>query len=465
MALAIGSCLMLSSLRSRITLTATAVVALALLVASVLVVRTVESDLLQATERALAAELELEAAVFSLDEPQLFEFISQGQDLALGVFLDEGGVAIGSIFDSRSGEPVADVVIDTTELAVIELINPFAGVPISDPALVEAVETLNFDFRDIDGDDGNLLLVGAVARDEVDDSLAALRRALLIIVPVLALAMGMLIWWLVGRALRPVRAMSDHVSAISTSSLDQRVPVPPGTDEISGLATVMNSMLSRLQRGDLRQRQFAADASHELRSPLSTVRAAAEIVERNPASARTPQLAADIVAEADRMDALIGDLLDLSRVDDEQANLRHERVDLSGLASAVRNVELQIEPGVVVQGERGQIERAIENLVKNAHRHAATRVLVTLLTIEHDDAKYAQLSVSDDGDGVPVEMRQTIFERFSRLDQARSRDRGGAGLGLSLVQAIVERHRGTITVDDAPKLGGARFTIHFPLVS
>lgn len=454
---------MLRSVRSRITWAATAMVALALLAASVLIVRTVESDLLAATERALSAELELEATRFLTEGPQLFEFNVQQQDLALGVFIEDEGLAIGSIFNPQTGEPVSDVVIDTVERSVIQLSEPLTGMPISDPEIVAVVESLNFDFRTVDSVSGNVLLVGAVARDEVDNSLAALRRALLIIVPLLALAMGLIIWWLVGRALRPVRAMSDHVEAISTSSLDQRVPVPPGSDEISGLATVMNSMLTRLQRGDVRQQQFAADASHELRSPLSTVRAAAEILERSPGSARAPELAGDIVAEADRMDALIGDLLTLSRVDDEQAGFRHGEVDLSSIAAAIGDVELAVEPDVTVHGEAGQIERALENLVTNAKRHAVDRVLVRLMTIEHEDALYAQLSVSDDGQGVPTEMRQTIFERFRRLDEARSRDGGGSGLGLSLVQAIVARHRGTITVDDSTELGGARFTIHLPL--
>lgn len=458
--------MMLRSLRIRITLAATAVVALALLVASILIVRTVESDLLAATERALAAELELEAVAFNgVEAQQLFEFDVEGQDLALGVFLEDAGFAIGTIFNADTGEPVVDVVIDTQEVVVVDMFEPFQGIPIRDSEITEAVEALNFDFRDVDGDSGNLLLVGAVARDEVDDSLTAVRRALTIIVPALALGMGLLIWLLVGRALLPVRAMSDRVEAITTSSLDQRVPVPPGTDEISGLAVVMNRMLSRLQRGDARQRQFAADASHELRSPLSTVRAAAEMVERSPSSPRVPQLAADIVVEADRMDSLIGDLLHLSRVDDEQAAVNHEPVDLSEIASSVRDTELEIEADVVVNGQRGQLERALENLVKNAKRHAAARVKVTLVTIELDGTRHARLSVSDDGDGVPAEMRESIFERFRRLDEARSRDRGGAGLGLSLVQAIVARHQGTITVDDAPQLGGARFTIDVPVVS
>ena len=453
-----------ASVRGRITLIATALVAVALLLASLLVLSLVEADLLDTTERALAAELELEASFFDVDgESQFFEFDADGRPLALGVFIEEGGQAFGGIFDPRNGEPIADVVIDTEQIEVLDVADPFTGEEISDPTLVDAVEELNFDFRDLDGDEGNRLLVGAVARSEVDDTLAAVREALWITVPVFTVLMGLLIWWLVGRALKPVKAMSDQVQAISTSSLDQRVPVPAGEDEISGLARVMNGMLERLQRGDARQRQFAGDASHELRSPLSTVRAAAEMIERNPTSVRTPTLAADIVAEADRMNTLIGDLLDLSRVDEETAATQHVAVDLSELVASFDSVQQHVEPNVMVHGDHAQLERAIDNLVNNGRRHAASTVMLSLQTTEHEGTRFAQICVEDDGDGVPEDQRTLIWQRFSRLDEGRSRDEGGVGLGLSLVAAIVARHRGSIAVDDSPSLGGARFCIHLPL--
>ena len=453
------------SVRGRITLIATAVVALALLLASVLILRMVESDLLDATERALAAELELEASFFDLEtEGQYFEFETEDGTLGLGVFLEDEGFAFGSIFDPFSGQPVAEVVLTTEPVQVADIFDPFTGQQITDAALVDSVEALAFDFRDLDGDEGNLLLVGAVARDEVDQTLNTVRDALVIIVPLLAALMGGLIWLLLGRALRPVQAIADRVEEISTTNLDQRVPVPTGKDEIAGLARVMNGMLSRLERGDVRQRQFAADASHELRSPLSTVRAAAEMIERNPTSGRAPTLAADIVAEADRMDALIGDLLSLSRVDEEVANLDHHAVDLSAIVASFASAERVVEPGITVRGNEDQLTRAIENLVSNGHRHAATTVRLSLRSAHHHGERYAEICIEDDGAGVPDHLRSVIFERFSRLDEARSRDEGGAGLGLSLVQAIVTRHRGAIAVDASPSLGGARFTMHVPTI-
>lgn len=459
---------MFRSVRSRITLFATLVVAVALFLSSVLIVRMVESDLLDTTERALRAELELEANSFGFDEDfDLFEFESDGVELGFGIFLEDGGLALGGIFDPVTGDAVVDVVIDTTTGEIVELLDPFTGGTIEASELQASIEQLDLDFLDVDGDEGNQLIVGAVARDEVDQTLSSLRSVLTAVVPLLTLAMGALIWWLVGRALRPVRAMSERVEAITTSNLDQRVPVPAGSDAVADLASVMNTMLERLEEGDARQREFAADASHELRSPLSSVRAAAELLERRPGSDRASALAGDIVAEADRMDQLIGDLLSLSRIDDASAAATHRPVDLSVLmhesldAMTEKPVQREIETDVVVLGDSQQLTRAIDNLVANADRHANAQVRL-VLTVDGDNQQ-AVVHVDDDGQGVPVDKRAVIFERFSRLDEARSRDAGGVGLGLALVKAIAQRHRGSVHVDTAPGLGGARFTLRLPL--
>lgn len=454
---------MFKSVRGRITLLATTVVALALTAASLLIFWMVEADLVETTERALRAELELQANAFELQGvPPLIELQTIERDFGFGLFTEEEFAATGSVFD-ENGVPLADVLLDPDGLFVVDIFDPRTGIRVTDPELIAQLNALAFDAVEVDVDGGDSLVVGAVASDEVDASLRAVRNALLAIVPGLAILMGVLIWALVGRALRPVRAISDEVQAISTSNLDRRVPVPGGNDEISGLANVMNTMLGRLQRGDSRQRQFAADASHELRSPLATVRAAAEILERNPGSDRAPALAGDIVAEADRMDTLIGDLLYLSRVEEEVAAKSHLAVDLSALVSGFGEAT-SVEPNVVITGDARQLDRAITNLVDNAHRHAESNVRLCLGTMTYEGRPLAAIAVEDDGPGIEPGLRATIFERFSRLDKARSRDRGGAGLGLALVQAIVVRHRGGIVIDDSPTFGGARFTIHLPLL-
>lgn len=456
---------MRSSVRTRITLIATAVVAVALVVAAWLILQLVEQDFVETTERALAAELELEATqfgeiAFGGEELFFFDFFVEERPLSLGMFtIAEEGVAFGELYEQ--GFLVGDVFIDLDEVEVIEIIDPLSGLPIQDPELIAELEEAAFEVREIESElEGEALLVGAVARDEVNESLEAVRDALILIVPALVVVMGLLIWFLVGRALRPVGAMSERVEAITTTSLDQRVPVPSGRDEVSNLATVMNGMLDRLQRGDHRQRQFAADASHELRSPLSTVRAAAEIIEHNPASGRTESLAHDIVHEADRMDRLIGDLLHLSRVDEDRASDQFETIDLGQLvADSARGVNVTTEPGLIVLGSADQLRRVVENLVVNAQRHATEQVSVCAGPAANGRV---EVRVDDDGPGVPANDRERIFERFSRLDAARSRDRGGAGLGLALVKAIVTRHQGQVHVETSPSLGGASFVVRLP---
>lgn len=231
------------------------------------------------------------------------------------------------------------------------------------------------------------------------------------------------------------------------------------------MATVMNRMLDRLERGGQRQRQFSADASHELRSPLATIRAAAELVGRSPSAERAAALSDDIVAETDRMDVLIGDLLALARIDEGGPGSDVESIDLaelvrvelqSELANAVVDVT-GLETGAVINGQRNQLRRVVRNLVDNAVRHAETTVLVEVRV----DGDRAELEVSDDGAGVPEGNEALIFERFRRLDEARSRDGGGSGLGLALVASIVESHGGSIRVDRS-ELGGACFTVTVP---
>ncbi|MCL4137584.1 UNVERIFIED_CONTAM: hypothetical protein GTU68_067060 [Idotea baltica] len=357
-------------------------------------------------------------------------------------------------------QPVANLLINVETGDIEEIYDIGFNGPLTDPELVEQIESLAFDVFELG--DTDQFLVGAASLDEIADSVAAIRSALWVIGPGLVLAFGLLTWWLVGRALRPVMSITSQVEAITSTSLDRRVPVPDTDDELSDLATVMNRMLDRLQRGGERQRQFSADASHELRSPLSTVRAAAELLEANPEAERTQRLAADIVAESTRMDELIGDLLELSRLEESRMSPDRQETDLVELLRT--EVADEVERGVVtidspaarsLRASPRQLRRLIRNLVDNAVRHAASKVVVSIAEVGDG---MISLAVDDDGAGVADENKQIIFERFSRLDEARSRDAGGSGLGLALVKAIAESHGGTATVTDSD-LGGARFVI------
>ena len=467
------------SVRARITAVSTTLVAATLVVASLLLVRLVQADLLTSAEETLdialqeqldAIPVELieeefidETDVFPEDAVDLYATVIDGQVIELGLFtVGDDGIAFGTLYIDDIA--TASLVLDPEAGEVLEVLDPVTQFELDDPEVIEQIESLAFETIELSEADGQLL-VGVTPLQEIEESIEALRDALLLIVPVLVVCFGALTWWLVGRALRPVQSITEQVQAISTTNLDQRVPVPSTDDEVSEMAIVMNRMLDRLERGGERQRRFSADASHELRSPLATIRAAAEVLGRSPTPARTTALSDDIVAEADRMDELIGDLLALSRVDDGGLGSNTEPVDLAELAPLELENEIDaglvemggFDSGAMVTGQRSDLRRVVRNLADNAVRHAGSRVLVAVTAT--DDL--VELAVSDDGDGVPEGSEALIFERFRRLDEARSRDGGGSGLGLALVASIVESHGGSIRVDRS-ELGGARFTVAVP---
>lgn len=463
---------------------ATATVAVTLLGASWLLLTWVEADLLDSAQGALDAALDAQAEQFGLSsefiEPALFEASIDGENVFISVFdPGDGELAFGEMF--VDDEPVASLIIDTETEEIVEVWDISFFQPITNPTEVERIESLANELLELG--ENEQFLVGATDLEEIAESVDAVRGALWILGPGLLAAFGLLTWWLVGRALQPVNSITRQVEAISSSSLDRRVPVPDSGDELANLATVMNRMLDRLQRGGDRQRQFAADASHELRSPLSTIRVAGEMLGSNPNPDRTQRLADDIVAESVRMDELIGDLLDLSRLEEDQRLADREEVDLVALIKAELSGEVErgavtieapsgqtAQAALLLNGSSRQLRRVVRNLVDNALRHADSKVVVSVTgsglgsvsgSVAGQSDGMVRLMVDDDGAGVAQAERQNIFERFSRLDEARSRDAGGSGLGLSLVMAIAESHGGTVSVTDS-ELGGARFVVTLP---
>jgi signal transduction histidine kinase len=329
--------------------------------------------------------------------------------------------------------------------------------------------------RRVASDLGPLTVVAASPLTDVERSIDTLTDALVITVPIAVGLVGLLAWSLIGQALRPIEAIRAQVDEIGGTTIDRRVPEPGTGDEVDRLARTMNVMLDRLQAASERQRRFVADASHELRSPVSTIRTELEVALRQAGPERPsergtepewPAIAERVLAEDERLEHLIADLLELARID-EGTPAPTEDVDLDdALLDAVGRLRGRTSRDVLtngvaaarVQGNRRQLDLLLRNLLDNAARHATNRVAVGL----EADGRTATLTVEDDGSGIPVADRERVFERFTRLEEGRSRDRGGSGLGLALVHEIVNRHHGTVRVEDSD-LGGARFVVTLPL--
>jgi signal transduction histidine kinase len=296
------------------------------------------------------------------------------------------------------------------------------------------------------------LLPAAAARD-------TLWAVLLPGIPALLLLVAGLTWAAVGRALRPVAAIRRELADITTTDLHRRVPVPQAGDEIAALATTTNATLDRLERAVSQHQRFVADAAHELRSPLAVLRTRLEID-----TTSGPELRDEALADVERIQHLSADLLLLARLDAGEPPETAD-VDLSQLAAeeaAQRRarsevaVTLRIDEGVVVSGSDGQLRRLVANLVDNAVRHAGTSVEVRLF----ENGAGAVLDVVDDGPGIPEVQQEAVFDRFTRLDEARTRDSGGSGLGLAIVRDIAVRHGGTARVVAGPP--GAHLQVCLP---
>ncbi|MFJ6485762.1 sensor histidine kinase [Streptomyces sp. NPDC091682] len=299
---------------------------------------------------------------------------------------------------------------------------------------------------------------------DVDDATRAVAVGLLAGAPPLTGFAAALAWWVTGRALRPVSAIRSELAAVTASELDRRVPDPGGVDEIAQLARSVNETLDRLERSDARQRQFTADASHELRNPLAAVRSRLEVALAMDRPDRESVAAA--LADTERLQAVAADLLLLARLDGGPASApRSEPVDLALLAAedAARRggsriaLRLDARAPVPASGDPARLERALANLVDNALRYASAEVVVRAAA--HDG--WTVLEVTDDGPGIPEADRDRVFERFVRLDADRGRASGGTGLGLAIAREIARAHGGDVRALPAPA-GGARLVLRIP---
>jgi signal transduction histidine kinase len=301
---------------------------------------------------------------------------------------------------------------------------------------------------------------GASLKDQ-QEAVSSVTQSMLLGLPALLLVVGGVTWLVTRRALRPVESIRSEMAGITASTdLSRRVPEPHARDEVARLARTTNETLAALESSVERQRRFVADVSHELRSPIASLRTQLEVGAAHPDLLDVEGAVADTV----RLQQLATDLLLLARLDAGERP-GEGRVALGAL---VREEVAQqrwgphpVRLGELAEGEvtgsRAQLTRVLVNLMQNAQRHAASDVRVAVREDEDEAGKWVELEVSDDGPGVPVAQRERIFERFVRLDDARSRDEGGAGLGLAIARDVAIRHGGTLTVSDS-----ARFVLRLP---
>ncbi|WP_233550097.1 sensor histidine kinase, partial [Clavibacter lycopersici] len=317
-------------------------------------------------------------------------------------------------------------------------------------------------------DAGGVTVVVAASLEDADEAVAAVVRLLLVAVPVVVALVALLTWIVVGRALRPVERIRRDAEAIGDARGDGRIDEPGTGDEVDRLARTLNGMLARLEAARRAQQRFVSDASHELRSPLATVRQHAELARMHPDQTSLAELADVVLAEGGRQQDLVDALLVLSRLDERSAiDLRPVDLDDVALDEVARlrgragiTVDASGITACRVSGDARLLALAVRNLADNASRHAATTVTVATTA----GPAGVVLTVDDDGRGIPAAERERVLDRFVRLDEGRDRESGGSGLGLAIVRAVAEAHGGSATVEEAPG-GGARVVLRLPAPS
>jgi signal transduction histidine kinase len=316
-----------------------------------------------------------------------------------------------------------------------------------------------------------LAIVVAVPMDDAVRAMRAMRLALLgVFLPFVAV-LAAIAWWVIGRTLQPVEALragAEGITGQGGAGADERLPVPAGADEIHRLAVTLNGMLDRLAAGRRRQRQFVADAAHELRNPLAGMRTQLEVAKRHPASTDWEELTEDLLADTEQLAAMAEDLLLLAGSDETALSQYHEQRRavigdvLAGLLARYRDARVPVRAssglgaGWAVSWHPADLHRLMTNLVDNAIRHARSGVWLDA-GLKGDQV---WITVTDDGPGIPETDRERVFGRFVRLDDARTRDAGGAGLGLAIVAELLRRYGGTIDLTDAGQ--GLRAEILLP---
>jgi signal transduction histidine kinase len=446
---------MLSGIRARTTVVAATLVLLVLAVAGFALVTAQRAVLTDSVDEVLGRRAD---AVIAAIE---------------GTPSPDGGGVVAVALPGDGDEESWAVVVDASGTAVASTERGSRGIRLpaapDDSIVFSVVRAPNGEeFRVRSERAGDLVVHTGTPLDDVNDSVDALVRGLAVSVPLTTLLLAAGVWFLVGRVLRPVEAIRSEVADIRGETLDRRVPEPATHDEIARLAATMNEMLDRIERASTEQRRFVVDASHELRSPLARMRAELEVDLAHPeladAAGTQERIRADLIA----LQRLVDDLLALAAIDEGTPSTASRSVDLDDVVFREVASLRATRPGLAIDtsgvtaarvlGRATQLSRVVANLLENAATHGSPPILVRLS--EQDGS--AMLTVTDAGRGIRPEDADRIFDRFVRLDDARTPERSGVGLGLAIVRTVVEAHGGSIALDtDVDQ--GTRFVVRLPL--
>jgi signal transduction histidine kinase len=437
------------SLRGQLTLVATALLTGAVITGAVLTVYVVRRSLTSALDSS-AIKTGRDIAAVASPPPVIVANNS-------GVVAIQVVDADNAVLSHSPGADAAISIVSKTQLAEVR-----AGHPVS----VRQADTTDGRIRVLGVDSGPRTVLVASDSERIGQSTRIVQDAALVGCPLAIVAMALLTYFIVGRTLRPVAALRHGAEDITAAGLsDQRLPVGDAQDEIRRLAVTLNAMLDRIDVSTSRQRTFVGDAAHELKSPLASLRVQLEVALRLGATTDWQEVVSDVLVDVERLDTLVADLLMLARIDEAGGALRtREPIELATLVedvvaqydSARVPVTYEPESTVIVEGDVDGLRRVVVNLVDNAQRFAHDSIVITLRA----DGPTAELSVADDGPGIPEAERERVFDRFYRTESSRSRESGGTGLGLPIVRDLVRAHGGTVklTANDP----GLRAVVTFP---
>jgi heavy metal sensor kinase len=453
--------------RARLTLLYLTLFAVIIAAWSVFVVVLVRADLYGGMDRALesrASQIGLE-----LSSPDGGEF----KDIT------------GSTLEGVAPTEATAQLLDTSGAVLASSGDTISVEPLVTPALIAKVgRTGTAQFATVPADSGerfrvlaarvpgsqHLVVVGT-STENADASVQRLMLIMLLTGPLVLLIAGAAGWLFARRALAPVARITRIAGGIGIEDLDERVPVPAGRDELSGLAETLNRMLDRLETGVRAKRRLVADASHELQTPLAVMRTELDVaLASDTLSPDAVEVLESTREETDRMTRIVRNLLTLARFDEGTLQLLRQEVDLRAVATDVTDslAKLAQESSVSLSVTGDDVEAladpeylrvALVNLVENAIKYSGAGCLVTVEVGETDRA--ATVSVVDDGPGIPADALPHIFDRFYRVDRSRSANAGGSGLGLAIGCEIAEAHGGRLDVESSVP-GGSRFTLTLP---